>query len=99
MANYSKLSPWRNTETYSDYLSFLRVRTVSAEPDDFFYKIEPQYMYRPDLLSFDLYGTPKLWWVFMQRNIDVMQDPIFDFKPGLSIYIPKKSSLFSSLGI
>jgi hypothetical protein len=50
-------------------------------------------------LAFDLYGTSKLWWVFSQRNLDIIQDPIFDFVPGTQIFIPKRSGLVSILGI
>jgi alpha-L-fucosidase len=99
MATYSILSPWYETETKQDYLDILSIRPVSAEPDDFLYTIESQYMYRPDLLAFDLYGEAGLWWVFMQRNMDVLEDPIFDFVPGKKIYIPKGSSLRTVLGV
>lgn len=99
MAQYSNKSPWANTQQLPGYLNYLNARSVSAEPDDYLYTIEPRYNFRPDLLAYDLYGTSKLWWVFMQRNMDVIQDPYFDFKVGTSIYIPKKSSLFSILGI
>jgi alpha-L-fucosidase len=99
MAIYSILSPWYDTVTKQDYLDILSIRPVSAEPDDFLYTIESQYMYRPDLLAFDLYGEPGLWWVFMQRNMDVLEDPIFDFVPGKKIYIPKGSSLRTVLGV
>lgn len=99
MAIYTNISPWYNTQTKENYLDILSIRPVSAEPDDFYYTIEPQYSYRPDLLAFDLYGEAALWWVFMQRNLDVLQDPIFDFVPGKKIYIPKNSSLRTVLGI
>jgi hypothetical protein len=95
---YSTTSPWYNTEVTNEYLNILTIRPVSAEMDDFLYILESQYAYRPDLLSYDLYQTPNLWWVFMQRNLDVIQDPIFDFVPGLQFYIPKATSLFSVLG-
>ena len=51
------------------------------------------------MLAYDLYGEPALWWVFMQRNLDVLQDPVYDFVPGVEIYIPKNSSLRTVLGI
>jgi hypothetical protein len=63
------------------------------------YKRQSQYTYRPDLLAYDLYGDPSLWWVFIQRNLDMLQDPIFDFVPGTQIYIPKNSSLRTVLGL
>jgi hypothetical protein len=72
---------------------------VPAEPDDFRYTIESQYNNRPDLLAFDLYGDAKLWWVFTQRNMDIIKDPIYDFVAGIEIKIPKKSNLQKYLGI
>jgi len=98
MATYSSSSPWFNTSISRNYLGILSIRPVSAEKDDFLYTIESQYSYRPDLLSYDLYGTPDLWWVFIQRNLNILQDPIFDFIPGVQIYIPKNSSLIKVLG-
>jgi hypothetical protein len=99
MAQYINTSPWYTTQFKQDYLDLLSIRPVSAEPDDFLYTIQAQYAYRPDLLAFDLYGEAALWWVFIQRNLDVLQDPIFDFVPGTKVYIPKKSSLFTVLGL
>ncbi len=99
MAVYNILSPWYITEIKQNYLDTLSIRPVSAEPDDFLYTIESQYMHRPDLLAYDLYGDPQLWWVFIQRNMDVLEDPIFDFVPGKKIYIPKSSGLKSVLGV
>lgn len=99
MAKYSQTSPWYTTKIKQDYLDVLTIRPVSAEPDDFLYTVEAQYANRPDLLAYDLYGDAGLWWVFTQRNMDVLQDPVFDFNPGVQIYIPKKSSLTKVLGI
>jgi len=96
---YTNTSPWFTTEITQDYLDILSIRPVSSEPDDFLYTIESQYEYRPDLLAFDLYGETSLWWVFIQRNMDALQDPIYDFVAGKKIYIPKNSSLRTVLGI
>lgn len=99
MATYSNTSPWAKTTDLSGYLAQLNARPVAAENDDILYTIEPQFDLRPDLLSYVVYGTPKLWWVFIQRNMDVLRDPIFDFTVGTQIFVPKKSSLFKVLGI
>ena len=98
-ATYKPTSPWKETSIKEGYLDFLKIRPVPAEPDDFLYTIEAQYNHRPDLLAFDLYKNSKLWWVFMQRNLDVLQDPIYDFIPGTQIYIPKGNRLMSVLGL
>lgn len=99
VAKYKNSSPWKDTEITNNYLSYFRIRPVPAEGDDFLYTIEAQYTHRPDLLAYDLYKDTKLWWVFMQRNMDILQDPIYDFVPGVQIYIPKGDSLFKLLGM
>lgn len=88
MANYPNTSPWFKTKQNSVYLEPMVYRPITIDPNDKEYVIEQKYMYRPDLLSFDLYGTPKLWWIIIQRNLDVIQDPIYDFVHGLTIRIP-----------
>ena len=63
------------------------------------YEIDSFYEHRPDLLSYDLYGTPKLWWCFQHRNMDTLTDPIWSFVAGTLIRIPKKSTLEQYLDI
>lgn len=99
MATYTKQSPWVDTPANNLYLELLEIRPIPSETDDYFYTIENQYKHRPDLLSYDLYGSAKLWWVFVQRNMDILRDPIYDFEPGVSIYLPKKSNLERYLGV
>lgn len=99
MATYTQSSPWASTIQNSLYLELLDIRPVPVEDDDFLYTIENQYKHRPDLLAYDLYGNPKLWWVFVQRNMSVIRDPIYDFEPGTRIYLPKKSNLSKFLGV
>jgi hypothetical protein len=98
-ASYLQTSPWFTTPIVGNYLDILNIRAVSSSPDDFLFTIQPQYMYRPDLLAYDLYGDANLWWVFIQRNLDVLQDPILDFVPGKQIYVCKMSELSKALGI
>jgi alpha-L-fucosidase len=99
MSTYGNTSPWSATPQNNFYLETLRIRPVPAESDDFQYTIENQYKHRPDLLAYDLYGTPKLWWVFVQRNMSVIKDPIYDFVPGATIFLPKRSNLEKFLGV
>jgi hypothetical protein len=100
MVNYSTTSPWFLTNIKSDsYLDIYESRSIPKDPNDILFEITPQYTYRPDLLSFDLYSTPKLWWVFAVRNPDILKDPVFDFTAGTEIFLPKKSTLSSSVGL
>ena len=99
MARYSNTSPYFETEEFANYLDILNPRTLTAETDDQVYTVERTYAFRPDLLSYDLYGTPRLWWVFAQRNPDKLEEPIYDFKPGVVIKLPKKENLLKDLGV
>jgi hypothetical protein len=99
MAEYSSTSPYYATPQNSISLGPLVPRTITSEPDDQTYTIERTYAYRPDLLSYDLYGTPRLWWVFAQRNPDQIEDPIYDFKPGVTIQLPKADNISKDLGV
>ena len=100
MANYGKTSPYGNTKlTTSGELGFFSIRPVPAEDDDILYTIEPQYSHRPDLLAYDLYNTSKLWWVFAQRNMDIIKDPVFDMVAGVEIFLPKGPTLRNVLGV
>ena len=99
MAAYKKSSPYYTTSQNEFYLELLTIRPVPAEADDYKYVIESQYKHRPDLLAYDLYGNSNLWWVFVQRNMEVIKDPIYDFEPGVTIYCPKKSNLEKYLGV
>ena len=99
MATYSQSSPYKSTPQNNLYLELLEIRPVPAESDDFLYTIESQYQYRPDLLAYDLYGNARLWWIFVQRNMEVIKDPIYDFEVGKKIYLPKKSNLQKYLGV
>jgi len=100
MAKYAPTSPWADTRiTNLGALDVLTIRAVTAESDDAKYTLETQYTYRPDLLAYDIYGSPKLWWVFAQRNMDVIKDPVYDMVAGTTIYLPKADTLKDLLGI
>ena len=99
MARYAKTSPYSTTEIGKETLSILDKRLFAFDPDDILYEIDSFYARRPDLLAHDLYGSSKLWWVFMHRNMDTITDPIFAFAEGVQIRIPKKSTLQEYLGV
>ena len=44
-------------------------------------------------------NNERLWWVFMVRNPNAIEDPIWDFLVGRKIYIPKQDTLTKALGI
>lgn len=99
MAKYNKASPYVNTDSFGFFLDVAQVPDIPKYNSDVLYEIDAIYMHRPDLLAYDLYGNVNLWWVFSVRNPNVLQDPVFDFIPGTTIYVPKKSTLTDVLGV
>jgi hypothetical protein len=92
-ASYSKSSPYYNTPQNSWYLELWNAPQIATSNTDGIFTVTDRYQNRPDLLSYDAYGTPKLWWVFALANPNQIRDPIYDLVVGLKIVIPSKDSL------
>ena len=87
-------SPYKDTEFKIDgTLDLLSIRPIPAFVDDKLYTIEPQYNHRPDLLAYDYYGNKDLWWIFGQRNMNIIEDFIYDIATGTSIYLPNPAKV------
>jgi hypothetical protein len=99
MADYNNDSPYYKTKTFGNYLDVLEPRPISASPSDQMLVVNATYQFRPDLLANDVYGNPKLWWVFAARNPNTLKDPIWDMKKGVRIFLPKQTRLFNELGL
>lgn len=98
MATYDSTSPYFTTEYSQFFLDVMVNRPIPKLADDQLIKINQTYQYRPDLLAFDLYGIPGLWWVFYQRNPNTLTKPPLDFKTDTLIYLPKITTLRNVLG-
>ena len=98
MANYDSTSPYFATAYNQFYLDVMVDRPLPKESDDLDFTINLTYQYRPDLLAHDLSGDARLWWVFYQRNPNTLTKPPVDFVVGISIYLPKITTLKSVLG-
>ena len=93
------LSPYARTAVNrSGYLDILSPRPVPVNKEDILFEITTEYTYRPDLLAHITYGRKDLWWVFAQRNMDTLKDPVFDFVAGTKIFLPDPSALKNTLG-
>ena len=98
MAVYDSTSPYFTTGYSQFFLDVMENRNIPKEGDDTLMLINQTYQYRPDLLAYDLYSTPNLWWVFYQRNPNTLTAPPLDFRAGVQIYLPKLSTLRNVLG-
>jgi hypothetical protein len=98
MAVYNSTSPYYTTPYAQFYLDIMTNRVIPKELDDQLFQINETYQYRPDMLAFDLYDLPDLWWVFYQRNPNTLTAPPWDFVAGETIYLPKITTLQTVLG-
>ena len=98
---YPASSPYYDTNIVEGkFLDFLEYRDIPMNPNDVYYEVPLVYQYRPDLLAYDLYGDPGLWWVFAARNPNKLgPDPYFNLVAGIGIYIPTAITLQTALGI
>jgi hypothetical protein len=97
-ATYNQTSPYYATGYSQYFLDIMINRPIPKLPDDQYFTINLTYQYRPDLLAYDLYQNSSLWWVFYQRNPNTLTAPPLDFTSGTQIYLPKITTLKSSLG-
>jgi hypothetical protein len=97
VTRYSSGSPYAATPQGSWYLDNLVLRDIKPDATDTVMALATKYEFRPYNLSYDLYGTKDYWWVFHILNMDVIRDPIYDFKAGIIIRIPTKDRLMSNI--
>lgn len=98
MAVYNSTSPYFTTPISQFYLDAMINRPIPKQSDDQIFRITETYQYRPDMLAYDLYDLPELWWVFYQRNPNTLTAPPWDFAAGTEIYLPKITTLKTALG-
>lgn len=96
---YSSFSPYKETTYNGYYLDVWTPREIGVYESDIMVEVPSQYEHRPDLLSYDAYGDPRLWWVFAVRNPSIIKDPIYDLVSGVKIFIPQKQQLLNLLGV
>jgi len=94
--SYGDVSPYRLTPITGAFMAYYVHRSIDPQDDDLLATMDSHvYVGRPDLLAFDTYGDPDLWWVFGVRN--GWQDPIHDLKLGIQVYIPQPRYIWSVL--
>lgn len=90
---YKQSSRYYETPITEFYLDIWTPVFAVPSDNDRLFQLDPRYNKRPDLLSYDLYGTVNYWWIFALRNMDTLIDPINDFLTGVIIYVPTLTSL------
>ncbi len=87
MAVYNKNSFLKNATNMSFYtgLNYMNLPAISTSVSDERFLITKKYSNRPDLLAYDKFGNSELWWILALSNLEIIKDPITDFKEGTII--------------
>lgn len=84
---------YANTDKGMTSLDIANIPNIEPSADDEEYVVPTKYHHRPDKMSNDIYGSPKYWFVFLCRNMDIMEDPIFDLEAGMTIMVPHPNKI------
>ena len=95
---YSQKSLWYATPQNNFSLGYYVFRDIPPDTTDTFVRLATRHTNKPTVLSYDLYSTPAYWWIFNVMNMDVIQDPLRDFIPGLVVRVPTLARLQKLIG-
>ena len=84
-ANYNKF--------YLDVAKLPSMKNVKGD----YAVVPPECENRIDLFSYQQYGSSRLWWVIALANADLIKDPLWDFKAGVTLLIPRDTVLIEQL--
>lgn len=87
MATYSQYSPYAKVKQ-TWYLAYNLPISIAPADTDTNYVIPTEYDEQPWRLSYELYGNERLYYIFSLINPNLLVDPIYDFKAGMTIRIP-----------
>jgi hypothetical protein len=93
---YGDRSFLRQTSIKNFYLDVSNLPSINYTKGDYVI-VPPECEYRIDLFSYQQFGTSRLWWIIALANVDVIKDPIWDFKSGMQVFIPSDSALLENL--
>ena len=96
MALYSGKSYLRNTNTREFFLDVTKFPYID-KTDGNYIVVPPKCENRMDLFSYQQYGSSRLWWIIALANADIIKDPIWDFKAGLMVFVPRDTALLEKL--
>jgi len=97
MATYNTNSMYSSTPMDAGKLGLWEAPEIVITGNETTITISRHLRHRPDLLSYELYGTPHLWWVFKMLNPDKLNDSIWDFVEGIEILTPSPTEVSSYL--
>jgi hypothetical protein len=96
MDTYNSKSYLSNTNYNKFYLDVANLPSLKNATGDYVV-VPPECENRIDLFSYQQYGSSRLWWIIAIANADVITDPLWDFKAGLTLLVPRNTVLIEQL--
>lgn len=97
MSDYSRYSPYFNVKQ-TWYLDTYIPKTMKPADDDEILVIPTKYHLKPWLLAKEKYGNERLYSIFAVLNKDILKDPLYDFKAGVTIRVPSVNRVQKYMG-
>jgi len=93
---YDTKSYLHNSQYRNFYLDIARLPVLSTSTGDSVV-VPTECQYRIDLFSYQQYGSSRYWWLIALANADLIKDPIWDFRSGLTVLVPRDAALLEKL--
>lgn len=93
---YSGKSYLRNTTIRKFFLDIASLPRIDYSKGDYII-VPPQCEHRIDLFSYMQYGSSRMWWLIALANDNIIRDPIWDFKSGMNVFVPRDNALLEKL--
>lgn len=81
----------------SDLVFGLRQGVIMPHQSDAVIEVTQPVEHRLDLLAYQFYGTPDLWWVIAEIN--QLLDPFTEVVVGKELRLPQRERLFNALSV
>lgn len=94
--SYDSKSYLYNTNYNKFYLDVAKLDSLKDATGDYVV-VPPGCEHRIDLFSYQQYNSSRLWWVIALANADIIKDPIWDFKAGMTVLVPRNVALIEQL--
>jgi len=98
MVKFNRKSPYFETSIGPRFIGHYVHREILPADTDYMLEVGTKYHERPGLLAFDLFGTRDLAWVFIAMNRDLMTDPIYSLRAGMTISVPTRERILELVG-
>lgn len=85
---YDQRSYLRDTAFNNFYLDVATLPSLVDSTGDMI-EVPVECQNRIDLFSYKVYGSSRLWWIIALANADIIRDPIWDFRSGITVLVPR----------